>query len=271
MKLKTFRHLWGVTLPFEYAFPRIKDQGYNGIEYKGVNVAGDSSFKALLGEYGFEFITQIHTEGDSVDEHYASFKKLIQASLPLNPILINSQSGKDNWTFDQKKEFVERALAYEQQIGIPVAHETHRGRITYNPWDTRDLIMTFSELKLCCDFSHWVCVCERIIHSEIEIIKLCAERCIHIHARVGYEQGPQVPDPAAPEYEMHLKAHEQWWDMIWHKQAGKGFEQTTLTPEFGPSGYHHTLPYTNVPVSDLWKICDWMQQRQIARFNQTVI
>jgi hypothetical protein len=269
MYLKTFRHLWGVTDPMEYVFPKIKDQGYAGIEFKGTNVADNNTIRKLIKYYDFEFITQIHTQGETVDDHIASFKQLIQISLPLDPILINSQSGKDSWSLAEKKEFVERALEYEQQIGIPVAHETHRSRITYNPWETRDLLLSFSELKLTCDFSHWVCVCERIINSEIEIIKLCADRCIHIHSRVGYEQGPQVPDPRAPEYARHLEAHEQWWDIIWQKQASKGFLISTLTPEFGPPGYHHTLPFTNVPVSNLWDICDWMQQRQLQRFRKT--
>lgn len=32
------------------------------------------------------------------------------------------------------------------------------------------------------------------------ILKLVADRTFHIHARVGYAHGPQVPDPSAPEY-----------------------------------------------------------------------
>ncbi|MFC4213575.1 sugar phosphate isomerase/epimerase [Pedobacter petrophilus] len=268
MQLKTFRHLWGVTEPFESAFSKIKENGYNGVEFKSVRALEHVGFKKLLSKYDFEFIAQIHTYGETVTEHVASFKELIQQSLPLNPVLINSQSGKDSWTMSQKHEFLAQALAYEKEIGIPVAHETHRGRITYNPWDTRELLLSFAELNICCDFSHWVCVCERLIESEIEIIQLCAERCIHIHARVGYEQGPQVPDPRAPEYQQHVEAHEKWWDMIWQKQLAKGMRQSTIAPEFGPPGYHHTLPFSNTPVSNLWEICEWMNERQKERFKK---
>ncbi|MFP5042969.1 sugar phosphate isomerase/epimerase family protein [Parasediminibacterium sp. JCM 36343] len=270
MQLKTFRHLWGITSPFEEVFPAIKKAGYDGVEFKGVKVAHDNAFKKLMTEYDFEFISQIHTYGETVDEHIASFKELIEISLPLNPILLNSQSGKDSWGKDQKNEFVERALAYEKEMGIPVAHEIHRGRITYNPWDTRDLLLAYNDLKLCCDFSHWVCVCERIIDSEIDIIQLCANHCIHLHSRVGYEQGPQVPDPRAPEYARHLAAHEKWWDIIWQAQREKQFKTSTLTPEFGPPDYHHTLPFTREPVSDLWEICNWMNDRQKERFTQFI-
>ena len=41
-----------------------------------------------------------------------------------------------------------------------------------------------------------------------------AGRAHHIHARVGCEQGPQVPHPAAPEYQEALTAHERWWTQI---------------------------------------------------------
>lgn len=30
--------------------------------------------------------------------------------------------------------------------------------------------------------------------------ELAARRTVHIHGRVGYAEGPQVPHPAAPEY-----------------------------------------------------------------------
>lgn len=42
-----------------------------------------------------------------------------------------------------------------------------------------------------------------------------------------------------------------------------------MTPEFGPDGYLHTLPFTNAPVADLWEINTWMgreERRHIAAF-----
>jgi hypothetical protein len=35
----------------------------------------------------------------------------------------------------------------------------------------------------------------------------------------------------------------------WHSQRRRGYQQTTLTPEFGADGYLHHLPFTNVPVA----------------------
>ena len=86
--------------------------------------------------------------------------------------------------------------------------------------------------------------------------------------RVGYAEGPQVPDPSAPEYAPHLAAHEAWWEQIWQSQKQRGFTHSTLTPEFGPPPYLQTLPHTNVPVADLTVVCDWMAQRQRERFTR---
>jgi hypothetical protein len=75
-----------------------------------------------------------------------------------------------------------------------------------------------------------------------------------------------VPDPRAPEYQRHLNAHEQWWHIVWDAQIARGQMISTLTPEFGPPDYLHTLPYSNMPVADLREICNWMAQRQTVYF-----
>lgn len=87
------------------------------------------------------------------------------------------------------------------------------------------------------------------------------QRAIHIHGRVGYAQGPQVPHPSAPEYEQELTAFETWWKRICALRAEEGASFMTITPEFGPPGYMHTLPYVNQPVVDLWGVNFWMTER----------
>ena len=148
-----------------------------------------------------------------------------------------------------------------------MSFETHRSRSFFNPWTTRDILEELPELKLTCDFSHWCVVCERLIDTEPEILKLCAARAHHVHARVGYDQGPQVPHPAAPLYGEALAAHERWWAQIWESQLRRGCKATTMTPEFGPDGYLQSHPFTAVPVADLEEINTWMAQRQRRRFN----
>ncbi|HMP39199.1 MAG TPA: hypothetical protein PKA05_02370 [Roseiflexaceae bacterium] len=269
MQLQLVRHLWGIDEPWEVSFPRIRAAGYTAIEAPVPAVAEQSRFRALLDAYGFGYVAMVFTAGAGVAEHVASFRHQVAASLALQPLLINSHNGRDAWDAASAELFFTEALAFEQTIEVPVAHETHRGRVMFHPWATARLLDRFADLRLCCDLSHWVCVCERLIDDEIAIIEQCAQQTIHLHARVGYEQGPQVPDPRAPEYQRHLAAHEAWWDVIWQAQAARGDLISTLTAEFGPPGYLQTLPYTRMPVAELRDVCDWMAQRQAVRFAAT--
>jgi hypothetical protein len=268
MELLTYRHLWGVTEPLEAALARIGAEGYTGVEHELPEPADADRFKELLSAAGLDFIPQLHTEGDSPEEHEASLVRSLRRAAEFEPRLVVCQAGADAWPYDVSRAFLERAVAIEADVGIPVAHETHRSRILFTPWQARDLMLELPELKLCCDYSHWVVVAERLLDDERDVLRLCAERCLHVHARVGYAQGPQVPDPSAPEYREQLLAHERWWDEIWDAQARRGLAVTTLTPEYGPPDYLHTLPHTDAPVADLWAVSLWQAERERGRFAE---
>jgi sugar phosphate isomerase/epimerase len=265
VELKLFRHLWGVDEPWETAFPKFKAAGYAGIESGLPEPKDEERFRALLAAHQLEFIAQIFTSGADVQEHVASFQSQLARAATFNPVLVNCHGGRDSWTAAAGREFYGTILAVERETTVPVAHETHRGRILYNPWITIDLLHLFSDLKLSCDFSHWVCVAERLLTTEGDILALAAERALHIHARIGYEEGPQVPDPRMPQFAAHLAAHETWWDMVWDSQAARHMQTSTLTPEFGPPLYQHTLPPDGTPIGNLAEICDWQAARQAQR------
>lgn len=268
MKLLLLRHLWGVSEPWETAFPRFKAAGYAGVESALPPLEQRRKFRQLLKTHRLEYIPQIFTHGKTVAEHLDSFSAQVEEARAFAPRFINSHSGRDAFTEEESIRFFDGALEIEQAKGITVAHETHRGRILYNPWVAERMLTRFRPLQLCCDFSHWVCVCERLLNTEAEILARCARHCAHLHARVGFEQGPQVPDPRAPEYAGHLEAHERWWQTIWQAQQAAGVKISTLTPEFGPPPYQPTLPYTLAPVSQLNEICDWQAQRQSDQFTR---
>ncbi len=266
MKLILFRHLWGAAGEWEDLFPRFKQAGYRGIESPMPPPNDRKRFRALLQEHDLGFIAQIFSHGKTVADHLESLGEQMAAARSFAPRFINAHSGQDAFSEDQSIRLFEGALRLEAKCGVSIAHETHRGRVLFNPWITSRLLRRFPDLRLCCDFSHWVCVCERLIADQIAIIRQCAEHCLHVHARVGYEQGPQVPDPRAPEYRRHLETHESWWRLTWQAQERRGFRVSTLTPEFGPPQYQHTMPFTQVPVSNLEEICDWQARRQAEAF-----
>ncbi|GEM46320.1 sugar phosphate isomerase/epimerase family protein [Deinococcus cellulosilyticus] len=271
MHLKTYRHLWGVTDPLPEAFAHFAAQGYSGIEVFPKMIGDLNLLRNLVDQHHFEVIVQVLTGvGATVptpEAHLEALKAQVRDSLFFHPVLFNVQGGLDCWSESEQDRFYEAALEFAATLDVPVVFETHRGQPTFTPWTTARILRTFPDLRLTCDFSHWVNVCERLLEDQEDHIRLAARHCIHIHARVGYEEGPQVTDPRAPDWERHLLAHERWWNWVWDARREQGAKWVTLTPEFGPPNHQHTLPYSQEPVGDLQEMCDWMAHRQRERLS----
>jgi sugar phosphate isomerase/epimerase len=270
MELHLYRHLWGLDPPWTKALEAFQAFGYRGVEVALPHVEPVEQHAEYFRERGLLCLPMIFTTGKGVSEHVESFRTQAHEAARFNPPLITCHDGRDAFTRDEASRYYREVLAIEANLGVPVAHETHRGRILYNPWVTASLLDEFEGIRLCCDFSHWVCVCERLIDDQIEIITQCADRALHIHARVGYNEGPQVPDPSDPLFAEELAAHERWWMLVWESQHRRGFETTTMTPEFGPPPYMQTEPFTGNPVADQQLVSDWQAQRQRQRFEEWI-
>jgi hypothetical protein len=258
MKLKMFKALWGMEhLPLPQQFKIIAEAGYVGIESPMPELHIEELFRKLLTEYNLEYNAMVFTnEGD----HKESFRVQVERAATFSPVLINAHSAKDDMPYEQQLDFFRYALEVEQSIGIPIAHETHRGRALFTPWATERLLQDLPGLRLCADFSHWCCVCESLLENQGERLKLATQRTIHIHSRVGNSASAQVGHPAAPENAQALAAHVTWWRDIIRNRRDQGAEFLTIVPELGPPGYMQTLPFTNVPVADLWDTCLWMKE-----------
>jgi sugar phosphate isomerase/epimerase len=274
MHLQLFRSLWTNGCNLDAALADCRAGTFDGVEGPVPSeVRARREFAAKLRAAGAPFVAEIASGGGYVPKHASpaqhldDFRRQAEAALECAPLFLTVLAGCDAWPAAQSVEFFGRAVGVAGEFGVVASFETHRSRPIFNPWAARDLLGQLPGLRLTCDFSHWCCVCERLVlDGEPEILALCAERAHHVHARVGYDQGPQAPHPDAPEYHGALGAHERWWDAIWsaHQRAGRGF--TTMTPEFGPDGYLHTLPFSAAPVANLDEINHWMAARQRERF-----
>ena len=279
MELKCFKTLWGHAGCVNEAIESALDDGFDGIEGPAPpNPIERRALRSRLSDSGLSYIAEICTAGSYVPdrratlkEHLESFQALAENSLECAPLFLTAIAGCDAWPFSKSVDFFGAAIQIADELRVTVSFETHRSRSMFHPWVTRDLLLELPDLRLTCDFSHWCCVCERLISTEPEILKLCAERAHHIHARVGYDQGPQVPHPAAPEYRPALEAHEQWWDLIWQAQSARGQLVSTMTPEFGPDGYLQCAPFTGEPVADLREINRWIAARERERFENFLV
>jgi len=267
MKLKLFKATWGMEGSLEDQVRRIAEAGYHGVE-TGVPNRSPADLRKLLRASNLELILMVFTDGD---DHVASLRSQVEKALTYEPLQITAHSARDFWSFDQQRAFFAGALEVERRAGIAINHETHRGRALCNPWNTERLLREFPELHITADFSHFVCVSERLLSDPAlaSALEICIARSRHVHGRVGYEEGPQVNDPRAPEWAAHVEAHEAWWKAIAQARRAASAESFTFNPEFGPPEYMHTLPYSRKPVADLWEVCLYMATRFRQQYEQT--
>jgi hypothetical protein len=186
-------------------------------------------------------------------KHEAQFKQFLADAAATKPVYINCHSGKDYFTVDQKEKLISFTAGVSAQSGVPIYHETHRGRALYSAPVTAELMKKIPSLRLTLDISHWCAVHESYLGDQEESISLALSRTDHIHVRIGHPEGPQVSDPRAPEWNTAVQTHFAWWDKIVENKKKEGKRITFLT-EFGPPDYMPTLPYTRQPLANQWDI-----------------
>lgn len=275
MNIALFKTLWGCQEPLPQSVDQVIDAGMQGIEGPAPDTPdARRQMVELLLDNGLGYIAEITTAGTYVPERHASMQQHLHSlerklahSAEMNPRFVTCLGGCDAWPEEQSVEFFQHAMELAGEYGLDISFETHRSRSLFNPWVTQRIARRLPEIKLTVDFSHWCVVCERLMDTELDVIHGIADQVRHIHARIGYDQGPQVPDPRAPEYEYALRAHQRWWEIIWRSQLAHKFAVTTMTPEFGPDGYLHELPYSREPVADLWTLNRWMGHEQKRHFE----
>eukprot|EP00446_Apocalathium_sp_SHHI-4_P083637 CAMPEP_0177490638 /NCGR_PEP_ID=MMETSP0369-20130122/31368_1 /TAXON_ID=447022 ORGANISM="Scrippsiella hangoei-like, Strain SHHI-4" /NCGR_SAMPLE_ID=MMETSP0369 /ASSEMBLY_ACC=CAM_ASM_000364 /LENGTH=401 /DNA_ID=CAMNT_0018967231 /DNA_START=44 /DNA_END=1249 /DNA_ORIENTATION=+ len=218
-----------------------------------------------------------------VETHLKVFKEQVEQAYKLfgdrdkDPTgvltMVVSHSLKDNFSEQMALKFFRPALAWEAEQGFVVGHETHRKRFLHSPWVTRDFLLKYPDIrksiKLTADLSHWINVAETdctdpVLNQAIEFI---VPNVYHTHCRVGYDHGPQVSDPRAPEWIPYTEGHERWWDWIWRSQLERGFTRTTMISEHGPPSYQQTIPHSKVPTAHIWDVNHWIHLRRQKRFS----
>lgn len=276
MRLEIFRTLWGYRGSWQQALDEALSAGFNGIEARIPEAAAQRAINArLLREQNVPYIATLFTstpvlprQSDSPQVHLEDLRIKLDWAAELGPRLVNVLPGNDRWALSEQVDFFARAVELASASGLRVCFEIHRGRSLYSPWVTLDVIRQVPELRFTSDISHWLVTCERLLDDPADDLSTFIERVDHIQARVGYDQGPQVPHPGAPEYAEVLAFHQRHWESIWSSQEKRGLQTTTLTPEFGPDGYLHHLPFTDVPVADLWQLNQWMARCERQHFHR---
>ena len=268
-KLKVLATNWGFHGTVDEYCAKVKNDGYDGIEmwWPDKKKDQDEMFAALkkhelevgflTGAYQSVFKEHLDTFAKSIDE--AATNKIQR------PLYINCHSGRDYFTLEQGKAFIDHTIALSKSAGIKICHETHRSRLLYAAPVTRHYMDNIPALRITFDVSHWCNVHESLLEDQKETVDMTLQRVDHIHARIGHPEGPQVNDPRAPEWENAVNAHFAWWDKVVEMKKQKGEVLTVLT-EFGPADYMPTMPYTRQPLADQWGINVYMMQLLRKRY-----
>ena len=267
-QIQFFCPRWGSEdLNWDEFCKKVKQEGYNGIEYGIARTVTQKELDAVWNtaeKHGLGIIAQHYDTYESdFSKHYDLYSAWLQ-KIKLYPVVkINSQTGKDFFTFEQNKKLIDAATA----TGLKIIHETHRNKFAYAAHVAKQFFEKIPNLKIVLDVSHWVCVAESYLEDQPEAMKLAIQRTEHIHARVGYPEGPQITDPRIPEWGNTLKIHLNWWDNVQQKKK-KENQVLTITPEFGPFPYMMHLPSTGKPISDQWDINVFMMNLLKKRYEQ---
>lgn len=260
---------WGMQQSWDSFCFRAKSAGYDGVEtwLPADPQERESMFRAFE-KHGLKFILLSSGKGKDFDGYLRNFRENLQQLAAYKPVLINCHTGKDHFSFEQNQALIQAAEAVSRESGIPILHETHRGRFSFAAHITRDYLNKIPGLRLTLDISHWCNVHESLLEDQDEAVSLAISRADHLHTRVGFQEGPQVNDPRAPEWKDVLDKHLQWWDRVVDAKVKRGDTLLTITPEFGPPNYMPTLPYTRQAVSDQWDINVYMMNMLKARYGK---
>lgn len=264
MDLKYICTFWGCENQSakEFLFNVVRN-GYHGVE---INFPEDTGFITEFIEElnkirntidpDFMFIAQqvLSNKKETVNEYIKRIQERLGFLTTLKPDFINSHTGKDFFEFSDNCKIIEITEDISGKSGIPIWLEIHRGRFSFHLKTLLKYLEVFPELKLIADFSHFCVVSESNLDDQSDLLEKIYPNIKHIHARIGFEQSPQVNNPFAPEWENFLIQYSRWWKSIIEVQKNKNSSFMTITPEFGPFPYMPQEPYTKKPLANQWEI-----------------
>jgi sugar phosphate isomerase/epimerase len=263
MDIKYICTYWGCENQTAKEFlSNVVSNGYDGVE---INFPDNPDFiSEFISELDlirttinsdFIFIAQqvLSNKKETVNEYIERITVRLEFLSKLKPNFINSHTGKDYYDFSDNCKIIELTKNISVKTEIPILHEIHRGRFSFHLKTLQQYLELFPKLQLIADFSHFCVVSESNLEDQAELLTKIYPKIKHIHARIGFEQSPQVNNPFAPEWQTYLERYLTWWKDIIGTHKKRNGSQFTITPEFGPFPYMPEEPFTKKPLSDQWE------------------
>ncbi|WP_018612158.1 sugar phosphate isomerase/epimerase family protein [Segetibacter koreensis] len=270
MKLLFFCPRWGQEhTPWDTFLQNVKEAGYDGVECSlPLSEREQEEILSGFSKYNLQFIAQHwETVDPNFEKHCLEYQTRLQSLANAKPLFINTQTGKDYYSFQQNGQLISIARDIAKNTGVSIIHETHRGKFSFAAHVTKFFLEQIPDLRITLDISHWCNTAETFLQDQADAVNLALSRTDHLHSRVGYTEGPQVPDPRAPEWQEALQFHLNWWDQVIERQRINNKDQFTITSEFGAPPYMLLLPHTRQPVVDQWEVNMYMMNLLKDRYK----
>jgi len=270
MEILFFCTRWGSeNLSWDSFSQKVKDAGYDGIEASFPPLPGEQeNMMNALSKYDLKLIG-VHWDTVTPDfnRHSNEMETRLKALTAADPLFITSHTGKDHFSFDQNVNLLCMAEEISKLSGVPIFHETHRGKFSFAAHITKAFLERLPWLQLTLDVSHWFTVAESYLQDQKEALELALAHTAHIHSRVGFTQGPQITDPRYHQWQEALQHHLSCWDQVLLLQMADGRRQFTFTSEFGPYPYMASSVAPNAMTGCQWDLNNYMKDMLKGRYT----
>jgi hypothetical protein len=228
----------------------------------------------LLQQYGLEFciVMTVVKQHDNFQNYLSELRDQLHDLCAirddnLSPLHISAQTGREYFTEEQIEDCLQCCSEVSKSTGIPIYQETHRNKWAYAAHVVYPFLKKYPDLPLTLDVSHWFCVSESYLEDQSLAVEEAIKHARHIHARVGHPEGPQVWEPAAPEYSEALEAHLKIWDQWIQTRIDDGATSCTITPEFGPPPYMVFANRPGTSQQEQWRLNKWTKSLLEERYK----
>ena len=258
-------------MPWPEFCKKVRDAGFDGVET--TLPAEAKCVDAILNQLDKTGLKLIGVQWDTgtpiFDEHYKEYTQRLGHAAAGKPLFITSHTGKDHFSFEQNMALIKLANEVSDKTGVKIIHETHRGKFSFAAHITKNYLEQMPNLRLTLDVSHWFTVAESYLTDQQEALEAAIQRTDHIHARIGYANGPQVIDPRSAEWNEVVKKHLDIWRRVIDIKQKNGANELTFTTEFGPFPYMQLQPFKGTPLADQWEMNLYMLNLLKSTFIKT--
>ena len=157
-ELKILATNWGFPGTLDEYMAKVKKEGYDGIEiWWPMEKKDQDEMFAALKKYNLEVGFLCGASQSNYKEHFEFFKKMIDAAAAntiQKPLYINCHSGRDYFSYDENKSFIDHTTPLAKSTGILICHETHRSRMLFAAPVASQYIEKNPELRITFDVPH---------------------------------------------------------------------------------------------------------------------